>query len=63
MRWPDEGECGICAAERECVSGHKVDWLKEEPTGVMSRSESASLADVAASISSSHRLPIAGAAP
>jgi len=35
---------------------------KEDPTGVKSRSESASVADVAASIKSSHLLPIAAAA-
>ena len=39
----------------------KVDqW--EDLTGVISRSESASVAEVAASIRSSHRLPIAAAA-
>ena len=57
----EEGDCGICCK----VSRRKREKCFHRPnglTGVISRSESASVAEVAASIRSSHLLPIAAAA-
>lgn len=53
------GDCGICNGQPGCGVGELGGWKR---TGVRSRSESASLAEVAASIRSSQRLPITVAA-
>ncbi len=55
----NNGERGICGHQLR----EKILEEKDLPTGVRSRSESASLADVAASIRSSHLLFIADAIP
>ena len=55
----EDGDWGICCAGE--MGAKRVFWNRKL-TGVKSRSESASVADVAASIRSSHLLPIAAAA-
>lgn len=55
----DEGDCGICSIGQS-IPAESV-YEREMPTGVRSLSESASVADVAASIRSSHLLPFAAA--
>lgn len=53
VRLLEAGDWGTCADERGYLSGAKAWCMEEALTGVISRSESA---EVAASMSSSHRL-------
>lgn len=55
----DAGDCGIF--KKSAADASLVSILESLLTGVKSRSESASLADVAASIRSSQREPVAEA--